>query len=82
MPTLYTSFDAAKAALEIHGGFLIETSLDREWWLAADYIEAVEILTWAGGDHEQAFQWLITQQAFTDEYIVRSCDFVESLEAK
>ncbi len=85
MPTLYTSFDAAKAALEVHGGFLIETSLDREWWLAADYDDAVDILIWGGGSHDEALQWLITKQAFRDEYIVRSCDFIEhikSLEAK
>jgi hypothetical protein len=82
MPTMYTSFDAAKAALEIHGGFLIETSLDGEWWLAADYDDAVDILTWGGGSHDEALQWLITKQAFINNYTVRSCDFIESLEAK
>lgn len=79
MPTMYTSFHAAKAALEIHGGFLIETSLDREWWIAADYIEAVEILTWAGGSREQAFNYLIAHPAFTDGSVVRSTDYIESL---
>ena len=36
MPTMYTTLAAAMAALEINGGFIIEISVDREFWLAAD----------------------------------------------
>lgn len=78
MPTLYTDFDAAKSAIQMNGGFIIETDLGREWWLAADYIEAVEILAWAGGSREQAFSYLLAHPAFRDNVVVRSCDFAAS----
>jgi hypothetical protein len=79
MPTMYTSFDAAKAALEINGGFIIETSVDREFWLAADYIEAVQILVWAGGSREQAFAWLVAHPNFTNGSLVSAVDYAASL---
>lgn len=79
MPTMYTSFDAANAALAVHGGFIIETSIDREFWLAADYIEVVEILTWAGGSREQAFAWLVAHPAFADGSIVSAVDYAATL---
>ena len=79
MPTMYTSFDAANAALAVNGGFVIETSVDREFWLAADYIEAVEILVWAGGSREQAFAWLVAHPAFADGSLVSAVDYAASL---
>ena len=75
----YTSFDAANAALAVHGGFIIETSVGREWWLAADYIEAVEILSWSGGTREQAFAWLAAHPAFTNGSLVSAVDYAATL---
>jgi len=75
MPTMYTTLAAANAALAVHGGFIIETSVDREFWLAADYIEAVEILVWAGGTREQAFAWLVAHPSS----IVSAVDYAATL---
>ena len=79
MPTIYTTLATANAALAVHGGFIIETSLDREFWLAADYVEAVEILTWAGGTREQAFAWLVAHPAFADGSLVSAVDYAATL---
>lgn len=79
MPTMHTTLAAANAALAVHGGFIIETSVGREWWLAADYIEAVEILAWTGGTREQAFKWLVAHPAFADGSLVSAVDYAASL---
>ena len=79
MPTMYTTLDAANAALAVNGGFIIETSVGREWWLAADYTEAVEILTWVGGTREQAFNYLIAHPAFADGSLVSAVDYAATL---
>ena len=79
MPTMYTTLAAAMAALEINGGFIIEISVDREFWLAADYVEAVEILTWAGGTREQAFAWLVAHPAFAGSDLVSAVDYAATL---
>ena len=79
MPTMYTTLDAAMAALAVNGGFVIETSVDREFWLADDSIEAVEVLSWAGGTREQAFKWLVAHPAFTDGSLVSAIDYAATL---
>jgi hypothetical protein len=76
---MYTTFDAANAALTVYGGFIIETSVGREFWLAADYIEAVEILSWSGGTREQAFAWLVAHPAFVGSNLVSAVDYAATL---